>query len=262
MERVRGGRRQREARAAHGNCHAQSSLGQFLVLQTLWGHMSLPAAQKLAAHAKKDIERAVAGGADFSYSDLNALASLGNGQSNYMQRDLMRKLEPSNFRLYEVRLPMKILEQQPRLYLQHMMLPHETFSTLFHKYPTAWQERVLPSPSAISNFWEQMSEHPLMVNHPVRRRPNWSRLCIPLSFHGDGVPCLGVGKAWGKSMDLLSWASCLATGTTMTTFFYIYGIFLSCYSTGFEMDTMQKFWKIFCWSLHSLCEGEWSDIRM
>ena len=49
--------------------------------------------------------------------------------------EIMRKLEPSHFRLYEVRLPMQILEQRPRLYLQHMMLPHETFSTLFHKYP-------------------------------------------------------------------------------------------------------------------------------
>jgi hypothetical protein len=32
---------------------------------------------------------------------------------------------------------------------------------------------------------------------------------VPLSFHGDGTPALGVGKSWGQMGDFYSWASIL-----------------------------------------------------
>ena len=76
-------------------------------------------------------------------------------------------------------------------------------------------------------------------------------------MHGDGVPCVGIAKSWGKSMDLLSWASCLAAGSTMNTFFDIYGIFTVCLSERFGANTMWKVWKILKWSFECLWEGEW-----
>ena len=77
----------------------------------------------------------------------------------------------------------------------------------------------------IPKFWEAIRHHPLLNGHVVKRQPRWNRRCIPISVHGDGVPVTGVGKSWGKSMEMLSWASCLASGATLSTFNFIYGIF-------------------------------------
>ena len=115
----------------------------------------------------------------------------------------------------------------------------------------------MPHVSKLRHFWDEMEDHPLLVGHPVRARRNWKSLCVPISIHGDGVPCVGVGKSWTKSMELLSWASCVASGTTMNTFHYIFGVFAHLLSTRFGMNTMQQFWKILAWSLRALFAGEW-----
>ena len=85
-----------------------------------------------------------------------------------------------------------------------------------------------PSNEACASFWEKIGDHPLLEGHPVHARRDlpcdWRRLAVPFSIHGDGVPCVGVGKTWSKSMELLSWASCLVKGNTIDTFLHLWFI--------------------------------------
>ena len=265
MQRARGGRLQRQARAARQQQAQHSSeLAHFLVLQCLWGFCSIPYANKIARLAKLDIDTAVSAGGDFSFHDLNELASIGTEgrHAKNMFVDLSAKLSPSHFPEYTAPLPLKIFERPVKPILQSFLLPHETFSALYHCYPEAWKERILPHQGALDKFWSEMVDHPLMIGHPVHRRANWKKLCIPISMHGDGVPCTGVGKSWVKSMELLSWTSCLAAGATMKTFFFIHGIFQKCISTEFNQNTMSKLWQLLSWSLTALWMGEWPRHNM
>ena len=265
MHAARGGRHQRAARnavrgqPASNMSSSKSELAFFLTLQSLWGFCSPQHAQKIAELARRDIRTAMNQGGDFSFKDLDMLATLGGSGSHpqNMHSDMLSKLERPHFQASVHNLPLKIHEKKSAPHSQHVLLPHETFATLYHHYPNQWKDRVLPQQDSLQRFWAEMSDHPLMVDHPIRERRNWHQLAVPLSLQGDGVPCVGVGKAWGKTMDLLSWTSCLVSGATMATFFYVYGVFKNCMSTNFGANTMFEFWTLMCWSLMALYLGEW-----
>ena len=184
----RGGRLQRAARAEAAV--RQSNLAHFLTLQTLWGFCSIQQAQKIAALASKDVAYATHMGQDFSFKDLDTIAKLGTDgrHSRNMYTEFIDKLDPPHFQPHVTALPMKLLGSEIKPYDQHMLLPHETFATLYHAYPSYWKERILPQQESLQRFWAQMSDHPMMVDHPVRARRNWAELAVPLSIHGDGVP--------------------------------------------------------------------------
>ena len=103
-----------------------------------------------------------------------------------------------------------------------------------------------------------MQDHPLLDGHPVLGVRRWTHRAIPISVHGDGVPVTGVGKAWGKSMEVLSWASCLAAGTTLGTFNLIYAIFATACNEEADTHTMRQFFIRLKWSFDQLYEGAWS----
>lgn len=195
------------------------------------------------------------------YSDLNVLAGLGSEgrHPQHMYSDLIKKLDPPHIHRFECTLPLKLHEKNPRDHVQHMLLPHETFSKMYHMYPNQWKTRMVPTDESINMFWSQMEGHPLLVDHPMKERDNWWELAVPYSIHIDGVPCVGVGKAWGKTMELFSWCSCLVLGSSMATFLYIYGLFGVCISKRFGADTMLKFWTVLCWSMAQLFSGEWDN---
>lgn len=46
-------------------------------------------------------------------------------------------------------------------------------------------------------------------SHPVRNREGHETRMIPLRLHGDGTPVTGLGKQWGKLVDVYSLASLL-----------------------------------------------------
>jgi hypothetical protein len=48
-------------------------------------------------------------------------------------------------------------------------------------------------------------------SHPVRNREGFADWMIPLRLHGDGTPVTGLGKQWGKLVDVYSVASLLVT---------------------------------------------------
>ena len=58
-----------------------------------------------------------------------------------------------------------------------------------------------------------MENHPGLVDHPIKRVPNWKECTVALSFHGDGVPVTSKGKGWQKSADVYSFCSMLFLAT-------------------------------------------------
>ena len=96
-----------------------------------------------------------------------------------------------------------------------MILPHELFAAIYHCYKKAWVNRICPSRARVEKFWESVNGTIQFLTHPVRLRPNFRSQCIPLSIHGDGTPVVGIGKAWGKLLDIWSWQSLLVAGPTL-----------------------------------------------
>ena len=95
-----------------------------------------------------------------------------------------------------------------------MLWPHEFAHALHSHMPGSFDERILGgSAETIPKFWEQMQGHPALEEHPLlEREDRWTK-CVPFSMHSDGVPVAGIGKSWGKSVDIISWKSCLTTAT-------------------------------------------------
>ena len=225
----RGGGWQQRAGARAADAEVTHSLLAYeLTCQALLGVISPQQARLYASLAKQDIETARGRGPEFEFIDLNNLSKLGtDGQyGNKVYGDLMSSLAPSHFAPYKAKLPMMLHPDSPPLkYEQSILLPHETFNTLYNFYPHEFKKRMCPSNDVCYSFWDKMAGCPILDGHPVHARTDlpcdWRYLAVPWSMHGDGVPCVGVGKTWSKSMELLSWASCLVAGTTIGTFLYV-----------------------------------------
>ena len=70
------------------------------------------------------------------------------------------------FQLNLFQLPMKIngiIDMRD----QFALWPHEYFSTLYNSYQHEFKSRILPDRSKIRAFWNAVSNHPLLDNHPV-----------------------------------------------------------------------------------------------
>ena len=67
-----------------------------------------------------------------------------------------------------------------------------------------------------------MDGNPFLQNHPMVAQRGWEETVVPLSIHGDGVTVTGAGRSWNKSVDVLSWASLLASGATLSVFHFVF----------------------------------------
>ncbi len=95
--------------------------------------------------------------------------------------------------------------------------------------------------------------------HPMARRQRWAETCVPISLHGDAVPCIAVGKAGSRSLDVFSWQAVLAsTGSSVDMKNYIYSIFEHCKAKDGQ-NTMTEIWAVVLWSLSALFLGKWPD---
>ena len=73
-------------------------------------------------------------------------------------------------------------------------LPHETFASLYHNYPTIWEKTVLPSEEHNARFWSRARHLAQFHEHPIGR-----------------------GKIWSSSAVIFSWTSLLAAVWSMGT---------------------------------------------
>ena len=90
-------------------------------------------------------------------------------------------------------------------------------------------------------------------NTVLTRVRNFKRRCIPIFFHGDGVPVTAVGKTWSKSCDFYNWGSLLAVGAAAEVAFCIWASFLD---GQVPARTKVLFWKIMRWSFDALFAGK------
>jgi hypothetical protein len=252
----KGGIRQRISKSSQQSNGVNSCLAQFLLSMFAWGNFSPQRVQHIAALACRDF----ANKDDDWLADLEALASLGtNGAHvNNVHRDLMAKMHsiPSLPEPFHVKLKFaEPLGWQD----QGIMLPHEMFSVIYHKYPATWRKSVLPSEHKLHEWWTHVEEHPQMLNHPIKTRDQWARWGIPLAIHGDGVPITGIGKGWCKLMTMFTWSSLLGSGNTLEMLFWIWSVFDKLCHTGDCDGTMQSFFAILKWSLFWLWVGKWPD---
>ena len=98
-----------------------------------------------------------------------------------------------------------------------------------------------------------------MLGHPVQDRHGWERLCIPLGVHGDGVPVVGIGKAWSKVLNVWSWFSLIGVGNTRSKMFYTFSCFDKISIPGFPNGTLGPAFKLLHWSFYWLYQGVWPD---
>jgi len=145
--------------------------------------------------------------------------------------------------------------------LTTMLLPHEYFAAAYAN-TTLWNASILPDSSKLESFWQTMALHPMMLGHPWHERPDGRQKCLPLAFHGDEVPVMGVGKIWSRAALVFSWFSILAQGlgnNSAEVMFYTWGIFEKFVAKmeGSSPGTMETFWLVMKWSFTCIWHGTW-----
>ena len=237
---------------------AQSVLAQFLLTMFTWGEFSPQRVQFLAKLALSDFRAAQTNQA--IVDDLQVLADIGSGgkYANKMHVDLLKKTQHIS------RLPepfsFKTTFQEPHgEQSQTMLLPHEMFATIAESYRTTWHRSIYPGEHKLLEFWETAQNHPLLKDHPVREREDWTKYCIPFGLHGDGVPVVGLGKAWSKILNVFSFFSLIGTGNTRSKMFYCYSAFDKISIPGFPHGSLQEPFLVLQWSFYWLFRGQWPD---
>ena len=220
-----------------------------------WGFISAILIQQIAAAAVAD---------GLVCDKLEILADIGSKGKwkNNCERDLNNHLAPTPLRstLNTLSLSMKGLANFVYRIAAHILYPHELFAALFTFHPAVFLERMCGgSVDNVISYWNAMQQHPSIDGNPDLKNKDKARWCIPLSFHGDGVTCAGVGKSWSRAVDIFSWSSVLDKGALIQRVFMIFLIhkLLVCKLPG--QNTMDQFWKHLAWSFSWLERGLWPD---
>jgi hypothetical protein len=143
----RGGVQQKNKRCREED-GAESGLAQYLVEETVWGHLSAPAIQRVAALADADVTRALASRTPgFRYDSLQRLASLGSSgiYPNHMWAELETMLSPSKFLCRAtIDMPMKVQGARAGFahFKQSINDPHVMFADIYENYQEAAVEYV------------------------------------------------------------------------------------------------------------------------
>ena len=232
--------------------------------------MSAPEAQEIASMALCDQEALcrAAGVSPFSISpSLRRLAGIGSSGTHpgNAHRDLVAWLgEPSIPGPYVADVPVKVQkpirgQAKDQSCPCHFLLPHVYFADTFANRSQIFEETMLGGDASNPpKFWAGVVERrdPRLAHHPLMRKPDWMRKCIPLSWHGDAVPCIGVGKATSRSLDVWSWQSVLALRGKSTD---VKNIATSIFSASKGSGTEEAMGKILLWSFQALGDGVWPE---
>eukprot|EP00974_Lingulodinium_polyedra_P065210 6304984-Lingulodinium_polyedra.AAC.1 len=98
--------------------------------------------------------------------------------------------------------------------------PHEYFAWLYANHRGAFDKLFLEgdgSGSHLQHFWSTVKERkdPRLETHNLSDRPEWDTRAVPISIHGDAVPCVSIGKAGTKSYNIYSLSGLLGSGSTL-----------------------------------------------
>jgi hypothetical protein len=196
-----------------------SHLAKHLIVEWAWGHMSAAEVQRLAALAyddERELLSKLRQPPSSGSASIKALAGLGNfgKHSQNIHRDLVAFLgEPDSPPPFEVDITIKNLKPLPdedavRMQKMPFFLPHVEFAHFYSQKKQVFTEFMLGGSgfdSRIAKCWDTVKRNrdPKLIDHPMLERASYTKLAIPISVHGDAVPCVGVGKAghvWSKCL--------------------------------------------------------------
>lgn len=248
----RGGSRQvcQQAAAALQGAKEKSAVVSLLVSQMLWGFMSAPTVQKLAAACVYD---------GLEIPELVALASIGTwgAHANNCYRDVQQWMGGGTYHALQsiasTWLVMKRPPLQQWVMQQSVLEPHRIFATMYHQYPNCFKDRVCGGEFAnIRRFWTDMETHPLYRNHPIHNNPKHMDFGVPIKLHGDGTPVSGLGKAWLQLCEITSWSSMLTTGASWIYHFMVHLLYVGLIATDSAgVDTRGRLQRRLRW--HHMC---------
>jgi len=234
-----------------------SALASHLVEQCAWGLMSPQNVQRLMALALEDLQAHRAGALDIG--SVEALSAIGASGAcvNNTYRDLQRKLSSPKLAeaSFDFMLPMKspLCKYVVQEYPQTVLLPHVMFSIMYQHHRPQFQTKFLGHSTALDDFWASQVGSPLVAEFPNATDPVWCQYSIPLAVHGDGTPVAGLGKAWGKMLDLYTMTSLLCTELAKDSLFYLFAV----YAHLMTRDSTRAVWEILKWSFAALATGVW-----
>ena len=180
----------------------QSVLVRYIMLQMVGGRISQSQAHHMGKLFKKDIEQFILN-PNVLMPDVDALASV-NGPNWYDRFNF--KLPP----LTSFQIPVK--NASVRTYefiLQFFSLPHVALAHMYNECRTHFNDIVCGGRDALYNFWHSQIGNPQFECLSMRSlRDLWGKT-VPIAIHGDAVPCVGVGKSWGKKFDIFVMGICV-----------------------------------------------------
>ena len=146
-----------------------------------------------------------------TYRRLSSLGASGTSPQN-AHRDLLATLGRQNQITMEVELPFASNNRLGHEYLQQsLLLPHSMFAHLYANYPEVFRSFVLGGKQNTEEFWAAIEGSDHYNDHWVKDFEDRGHV-IPLGLHGDGVPVVGRGKSWSKSLEIYSWSSLMSAG--------------------------------------------------
>eukprot|EP00969_Alexandrium_andersonii_P194990 8613828-Alexandrium_andersonii.AAC.1 len=129
---------------------------------------------------------------------------------------------------------------------------------MFHQYRAAFDQYIIGKAGRLQEFWGSVEPTDQFRHSTVATKSNFKQQVIPLALHGDGVPALGVGQAWQKTMEVFSWSSLVGAGTCTLLMNWLVFMFPKKLAATSSMgNTRRSFFKIMRWSLQALWEGHW-----
>ena len=224
-----------------------------------WEEFSPQRCQHIAALALEDLEKHHTN--KHIVSDLKALASIGSNGAypNKMHQGFLTQRTKNISKVPQSYLFNAKFKSPVGVQNQSLLLPHELFATIAAEYQTTWFKSICPNQSNLETFWETAVNHPLLHDHPVLHREHWRRYAVPIALHGDGVPVVGIGKAWTKLLNVFSWFSLVGTGTTRSKLFYTYSCWDKICEGSFPDGSLGSAFRVLQWSFYWLWLGQWPD---
>ena len=153
------------------------------------------------------------------------------------------------------RVPLKTKRVAEEVLLK-FLLPHKLFACLFQSLLDAFKSSLLGGDASnISTFWKAMKKHPIVTSAPELQNRSVLGKLVRLAIHGDGVSYIQVGRASGKSADVLSWSSLLSKGPTRVSSFLVFALPKTVIKdSGFNL-TCNKVWKVLPGALRPCPQG-------
>ena len=250
-----------------------------LVSQSAWGLLSAVSVQQEAHAAYEDqvkLLRRLGVSIEFSDSILKTLAELGS-KGKYegnIKRDLMAAIGyPQMPEAIEFAVPMRITKPKDggSAVVQEkpfpVLAPHEVFAYLFENDKKRFYKLFMNADGENDNlkgFWDEVVKRkdPRVIDHDMQtRHASWRSKAVPIMVHGDGVPCVRVGKAGTKSFDTYSWQAVLARGSTLMVKILLFGLFEDSKVKLEGSDgTMFRIWDMLMWSFWFAYLGIWPTV--